>query len=538
MVSAKHVNLLLIFFTAITILSLWSLYIYRYAPIIVVVALGLIYIASKKITFDSEKISSTAIGIALLVAVLAAYPFFLNNFVDASADSAAHISSLAIGSTMPETYAPFSNLEYRYQIGFPLLAKLFIDLLPFVSSNFLVWFLGVIFAFLSAVLIYLISKEIFKSEKAGLIGLALFVGSKIVFQNMYWGQYTFMLASVFFLATFLAFYKKSKLAYLFFPMIIVSHPGVAFYSFIFFALWLIFFRDQKRITKLVLSGLFVLPSFFISYIHFLNNLGAEETIAITAEKIVANTIIFPLWVGLLIFIFVLIYLILNVLKVKQFMPSDKDEVRLAGFLLSVFVASFLFYVFFSSSGRIIGGRIIELSMFSGLFISVLVVNKFISSGLKISKFKIQFNHILVLIMLISLFLFFTSGQLDTLRNGSKITPEGVDFAYAFKEFDSSYEKTFFLIPGHGKIAEISQKIPYDVMSSWYLSYDKRIAADDPFYLELIERHEFAEKTREEKCISCLKQIDFYYLVSKEDYFSNELGLKKVFEFREYMVFSK
>ena len=516
---------LLVFFSISTIISLWSLYFFRFSPLIFVISLAVSFLVIKKVELKLPKISTSAILLCVLVAFLAAYPYFLiTPFVDASADPAAHISTLAIGNTMPETYAPFSELEYRYQIGFPLLAKMFIDLLPFVSSNFIVWGLGVLFAFISAVLIYLISKEIFKDEKYGLIGLALFIGSKIIFQNMYWGQYTFMLASVFFLACFLAFYKKSFLAFLFFPMIFIAHPGVAFYSLIFFILWVVVFKNFKEVFKLFLSGLLVLPAFFISYIHFLSNIGAEESAAFTIGSFFHNALIFPLWVGLLIFTLAIIAIIWVLVK--------KEFTKINIFFILVFIVSGLISVFFSATGRVMGGRIIELAMFSGLLLGVLLIKKLLGIHPKISK------HVLVFLFIISIALFFTSGQLNYLRSGSKITQDEIDFAYEFKNFDPEYKKTIFLIDHSTKVAELSQKIPFDVMSGWYLSYDKRIIGDDSFYSELVKNHKLAENVRHTQCIECIRNIDFYYIVTDNDYFSSTPGLEKIFEYPPYTVFSK
>ena len=527
MSSSKGVLFLLAFFAVATTLSMWSLYVYRFSALILATSIIISIYIVKKVNGSllSFGFSKAAVLLCLLVAFLAAYPYiFITPFADASADPASHISSLAVGAAMPQNYEPFSGFEYRYQIGFPVLAKMFIDLLAFVPSNTIVWFLGVVFAFLSSALVYLIAKELFHNEESGLIALALFLGSKIVFQNMYWGQYTFMLASVFFLATFLAFLRKSPLAYLFFPVIIAAHPGVAFYSVIFFALWAIVFRDFGETAKLFLSGLLALPSFFVSYVHFLSNAGAEETVALTLGGLVSNSLIFPLWIGALVFV-------LAIASISM-MLRKKDFGKMQVFLAMVFVVSSLAYLFTSSMGRVIGGRIVELSMFSGLFLSVQLVKGFIE------RKKSLFLPAVAAIAIVSLALFFTSGQLNHLRAGSKITQEEIGFAHAFKEFDPEYRQTMFLVNNHAKIAELSQKIPFDVMSDWYLSYDKRLTGNDPYLPEAETRHELAERARNGECVECIRQAEFHYVVSTEDYFSSELGFKKVFEYPPYMVFSR
>ncbi|HZX20493.1 MAG TPA: hypothetical protein VFF13_05760 [archaeon] len=524
--------MLLIFMGIATLISLWSLYIYRSAIIILIVSIVLAYFVHKKGFLDFGGISTAAFGMALLVAVLAAYPYlFVTPFVDASADPAAHISSLAIHETEPKTYAPFSELQYRYQIGFPLLAKMFIDILPFVSSNTIVWFLGVVFAFLSALLVYLLAKEIFSNEKAGMFALALFIGSKIVFQNMYWGQYTFILASVFFLATFLAFKKKSVLAYLFFPMMVASHPGVTFYALLFFMLWAVYFKEIKETFLLLLSGFIVLPVFFISYVNYIANVGAEPMVTLSFASLVSNAVVFAFWIGAFIFVLCIASLI--------YAWNNKKLFGMNMFLGIVFVVSGAATIFLNASGRILGGRVIELSMFTALLLAAYLLTQLIESRM-LEKFSFMkskaFASVFAIVLIVSLALFFSSGQLTHLRHGSKINNEQIEFAYAFKTFDSDYKKTLFLTENSAKIAEVSQKIPFDVLTDYYLSYDPKIAANDPFYQEFVRMHVLAEKARSEQCVECIAQADFEYIVTENDFFSSELSVKKVFEHGSYKVF--
>ncbi|MFH1391985.1 MAG: hypothetical protein ABIH20_06750 [Candidatus Diapherotrites archaeon] len=532
----KFLNVILfvlVFFSISTILSLWSLYIFRFAPLIFVISLILSYFVLKKFPVEMPQISISAIYIGLVIVILAAQPFlFITPFADASADPAAHIGSLAIGQTMPETYGKFSDLEYRYQIGFPLLAKMFIDLLSFVSSNLIVWLLGIVFVFLSAILIYLVSREFFSDEKAGLLAIMFFIGSKIVFQNLFWGQYTFLLASVFFLATFLAVLKKNPLAFLFFPLILIAHPGVALYAVIFFGIYFVFSRDFEQTAKLFLSGILGLPSLFITYIPMLANLGNEKAIPFLISNIPGNIIIFSLWIGLLIFAFAVLAILFIIIK-KKF---DKKNI----FLIAVFIVASGLSIYFVSIGRVLGGRVIELAMFSGLLLAVYAVLQIIRSELpkKISNERNLFLISFFLIFIFSIALFFTSNQLNTLKSGSKINAEGIDFAFAFKSFDPEYKKTLFLIEYRAKIAELSQKIPYDVNSGFYLSYAPMVSGDDPFYAELEKRHILAENARKNACVECIREAEVEYVVAKDDFFSEELGLKKVFEYKAYKVFSR
>ncbi|MCR4368893.1 MAG: hypothetical protein NUV67_03230 [archaeon] len=526
MISGRHINALLVFLSITTIISLWSLYLYRFAPVIIVAAAALTFIASKKIDFGKEAISPAALGIALLVALLAAYPFFLNNFVDASADPAAHISSLAIGATMPQTYAPFSQFEYRYQIGFPLLAKAFIDVFPFATSNAIIWFLGILFAFLQALLIYLAAKKFFAGEKAGLIAAALFVGSKIVFQNMYWGQYTFLMATVFFLAAALAFSGKSRLAWIYLPMAFISHPGVAFYALIFFALWAIINKDFPGTAKLFISGFLVIPAFFVSYIHFLTNIGAEQTAPLSPSLVGQAASTFPLWIGGLIFILAACSL--------WRIGTRKDYSKIDLVLASSFVVSALLFIFFAATGRVIAGRVIELAMLSGLLLSANTLKTFLDAR------KPLFVPAILAILLISLGLFFTSGQLSQLREGTKITSDEATFAHAFRGFDPEYKRTLFLLENGTKIAEVAQKIPVDVLSGWYLSYDPRIAGNDPYYEEAKRVHNLSQDAMSGNCPDCLEslnQLGFDYLVSRDGNAAGELGMKLVFEHNGYKVFA-
>ncbi|MEM4630214.1 MAG: hypothetical protein QXU92_01230 [Candidatus Diapherotrites archaeon] len=522
---------ILTLFSLITIVSLWSLYFYRNALIVIIIS-TIILLASKNLFCKhKDKASNKAISIALIISFLAAYPFLLlHPFVEASADPAAHISSLAIKETMPKNYLPFSELEYRYQIGFPLLAKTFIEIVPFIESQIIVWILGIIFVFLSSMLIYFLCKNIFNSEFAGLFGISLFIGSKIVFQNTYWGQYTFIMASTFFLATLLAVKKNSNLKYLFFPTIIITHPGVALYSVPFFIAHELLSKEFKETLKLLLTGFLAAPTFWITYRHFIENFGAEETKKITIETLKETLVAFPLWIGLLIFC-------LTIASIFFIFTKKMKQDNFTKILVWSFSISAILSIALVSSGRVLGGRIIELSMFSGLFLSVFFIMQITKSFEKKQNKEFE-NKLIIGIIAVSLILFFSSSQLSYLAKGSKITKEEIEFAFAFKKFDPEYKKTLFLLENNTKIAEVSNKIPFDVLTGWYLSYDKRISSNDPNIKIVKAKHELAEKIRLEKCVECIKEVEVEYIVTKEDFFSERLGLKKVFEYREYKVFSK
>lgn len=523
--AAKAALAVLSFFAVSTLLSLWSLYAYRHASLVLVLSVAALFLARKKLGFEGLRASPAALAMCLLVAFLAAYPYLLvTPGVDASADPAAHISSLALGSGVPQTYGIFSQMEYRYQVGFPLLAKMFIDLLYFVPDGAIVWFLGVLFSFASALLLYLVAKEIFAGdERLGLLAIALFIGSKIVFQNMYWGQYTFLMASAFFLAAFLTFLRGSKLALLFFPAIAMAHPGVFFYALLFFAAWAAWFRQPGRVFQLMASALLAAPAFIISYLPYLRNSGAEQASPLSVELAAGALAVFPPWVGLLVFC-----LAVASISVMLFRRSFQG---LRGFFASVFLVSSALSVVLSATGRILGSRVVELAMISGIFLALFLLHELLSARPRL------FMHFLAAVTLVSLVLFFSSGLLSELREGTKITPEETSFANAFRVFDPKYESTLFLLSSGGKVAEVSGKVPYDVMSLWYLSYDPRIAADDMFYPEAMRRHALSQAAIAAKCVQCVMGEDFRYLVAEAGVNAPD-SLAEVFRHGNYVVYAR
>ncbi len=524
--NGKALAFVLAFISIATLLSLWSLYFSRVSWAIAIISLAASFFAIRKYEIKLPQISMPAALLCILIAALSAYPYVLiHPFVDASADPAAHISSLAIGDKMPQTYEPFSKLGYRYQIGFPVFAKMLIDLLPAIPSNAIVWGLGALFALLSATLVYCITKHLW-GEKAGIVSLALFIGSKIVFQNMYWGQYTFMMASVFFLATFLAVENRSALAYIFFPSLVAAHPGVAFYAGIFFVLRGVIFSEFRATAILFLSGLLALPAIIVSYLPYISNFGAEAAHPLTVQSLAQSIAVFPPWIGLLVFA-------TGIFSFGGIVLSKKIG-KMELLLFSSFIISALLAVLLSATGRALGGRVIELSMFCALFISAGVIARMAESRPKF------FGHAVASIALVSLILFFSSSELTHLREGSKITPGETAFAYGFKKFDPEMKTALFLLEDGGKVAEIAEKIPYDAASQWYVSYDLRIAGNDPYYPQLLARHELAQRAVAGNCPACISQIlpEVDYVVARKNYPLEGLNLGKAFEYGDFAVFSK
>ncbi|MDO8428038.1 MAG: hypothetical protein Q7S92_02380 [Candidatus Diapherotrites archaeon] len=517
-----------IFLASASLASAWLGLIWRNSVFIFVISFGFTLLVLSKIKLP-ENPSKNAFLFAILTLILAGHPFLIiHPFYDASADPAASIVSLTIQEKIPATYAPYSNLPFTYELGFPLIAKIFIDFIPTIPAYGITWFLGLVFAFLQAIFVYFIGKKMFDSEKAGLIGIALFSVSKIVYQNMYWGQFPFMMATVFFLSFVFFFFEQHWLAGLFFPAIFLAHPGPAAYTILFIVLAAIFFKHTRAgILKVIPASLFALPAFFISYKPLIENTLSSAALTSNTANIPAYLAAIPPWVGLSFLTAVLTCV--WVVKTKKY----SQEIL---FWITCFISSLLLFVILglinSGSTSLLAGRLIEFVFFSAVFVTLSVF-------IHIPKLQTQFFKPLVLLILfLGLILFFTSTTLTHLRNGPRITPEEAEFAFAFKTFDPYLEKALILSQSNAKIAELANKIPYNIKSKWYLPYGVHQNQSSLAYEQINEEEETWKKIVEEQCIECINTISVRYIAVNTDFIDLNMPYPLVFEFKKFKVYQK
>ena len=110
------------------------------------------------------------------------------------------------------------------------------------------------------------------------------------------------------------------------------------------------------------------------------------------------------------------------------------------------------------------------------------------------------------------------------------------FAREFFSFDQSLEKTIFLSPNPGKMAEFSNKIPFNLYSSHTISQVALLYYDQDKFLELEEREKEWTQIINNSCVSCLENISARYIVVKNGYFNGQIDLSKVFSSGNFIVY--
>ena len=135
-------------------------------------------------------------------------------------------------------------------------------------------------------------------------------------------------------------------------------------------------------------------------------------------------------------------------------------------------------------------------------------------------FQSRFAIAVSLIVIVGLAGMLASSNLTHLREGSKINADEIAFAKDFKKLQPVPSRTVFLSDHGGKIAELSDQIPFDANQSWFLPNPLQIRRNEAFF-ELQRRSILSKKIMEENCADCipLKETDFVMLDTSKVTFS-------------------
>jgi hypothetical protein len=444
--------------------------------------------------------------LTVLLLALLLYPILLRGGVDGSADAVSAIATRLMDSKIPATYAPYSDIAYNYQIGFPLLARAVNDFLFFIPDHQIVWMLGALFSALLIPLVYWFCRAFNGSADTALVAAVLVFGTKLVFQDFYYGEYAWALATVLYLCALILWKKRNPLFLLLIPAILTVHPAIAL-NFLFFAAVLLVFGwlPLEFLVPAVLSGMLALPAFFYTYLPLLKNIaGGAGRDPFSLSSALNNVALVPPWIGTGLSIAFGIAFVLVVWR-KRTTP------RLP--VWPLFIAAFALVLFglFSGLGNVLPGRIIELVM-----LGVLVWTAFAwgTSDL-FSRYR---TPLLVGLLVLGLVSFQTASILVHLRTGSKITPNQVEFANEFREIDPTPQETIFLSTGAGKMAVLADKIPFDANTNFMISTAEFLVVKDAAWDEFKRRHAVQQEIRNSACVQCVLDLpDLKYAVIDPDY---------------------
>lgn len=482
----------------------------------IIIGFFLLWFFCSKELLGFLRIPRIALAVALIAFLMSIFSFvFITPFFAPSSDPVHVITirTLGLNEKIPSNYLPFSEFAFSYQFGFHLFAKIFTDFFWFAKDYQVLIVLGAIIIALEAIAFYWFSKVFVSSERNRLIAVALFIGAKIVFQNLYFGLHPWNFASVLFFVFVAMFHKKSKLSFVFFPVIFSVHPGVAVNMLAFFLFYLFFNSREtifffRHLPTLLLSA----PILLVSYVPLALGFFSSKQSFFSFEKLFSILQPLPLTLGLvplLFFAFSILFLLFR----KRFS-------RNIAFFSCVFAFSVLFYSYFSFGESNFASKVLELFTVSAILISVLALDFENLSKKLFSLFLLA----VVLFSVVSFFFF--SGYLSYLRAGDKIDWEEAEFAFAFEKIDSSLQNTLFLTDGGAKMAELSNKIPFNVKRDYFVAYpDFQAKHDNGLLLENEKAALF--KRIVNGCKECVYQTNAKYVVLNKNFVSFELDEEKL-----------
>ncbi len=515
----------LIFISVSILLSLWLGYFWRNSVFIFIVSAISSYLIYKKFHFNLE-IKPRIFALALAMFALCIYSVFLiTPYYSASIDSGQITITRLLAEKIPLTYAPYSDVAFSYYVAYHSLVKMFSDLIPIIPDYLWYALLGAAIAAIELLAIYLFTREFFRNEHAGEIAAILFISTRIVFQNFFWGMHPMILGMAFALLAATMYLKRNKLAYLFFPIAIAAHLASALIAVIFILALLLregLKEAGRKLTQFVFSALLAIPSLAMPIMVYITNSFAlpKTSSAATPQLLIEALRFVPLWIGIVASAAFIIALILIFHNRKKFLDAN------AKFLLKLFSFTILLYAV-SALGFMFKDR------HPNLIILITIVVVLFAVG-AISKLKFaQGRYFKIALLIICLASFFSSSLIMELQKGEeKISYSGYQFARAFYEFDPSLQKTLFLTKDSLAQAMYSNKIPFDVYA--YFPRDTFGAFNtDQVLQNKAWRIMMINKTKqdyiiENKCIECIRELvreqNIKYVVITKDFYASASGL--------------
>lgn len=522
----KRVGTLAILFVCFAalcmLISLWIGNWFLLSVPVLVVSLALAFFLAWRfpIKLDTPPV---VLGLVVLMLVLTAYPLILvHPFFPASSD-VLHVTHIRIlDEKIPDTYAPYSDIRFTYQIGFALFSNALADLFGFVPDYILVWLLGVVFSGLIVLFCYWLVFEITGNPKAALVSAVLVFGSKFIFTNFYFGVFPLVSGFAFFLATVLLFEKKNPVSLLLFPATVVLHPFTGVLLAVFLAFWTIRKKVWSDGFRHLLALVLALPALLVTYLTVFSNATAVGLQFDFSLLVKALVLVVP-WLGVVSF--------------GMFVASiiwARGKPKTDSFLLFALFLGVLSILFFSLGLHHADKFFWLLSLFAvlcGGFLFSTRLWEHLEKRFGSNAFKVV-SAVLLVLCLAS---FFLSGELVRGRSGSKATVEGEAFAMAFKQFDPSLKTVVFLAKGGGWIAALSEKIPFDVRADHFVQDSELQVSLDSAWETVAARHAL-QKRIESDCTECVLQTNADYLVVNQNEFGFDFDWPIVFEHGSFRVY--
>ncbi|MEM0360270.1 MAG: hypothetical protein QXK06_02950 [Candidatus Diapherotrites archaeon] len=516
----------LIFVCVSILVSYWMGFAFLSIPVVVGISLPVSFFLWKKFSLPSEKIPLPVLFSALLVAAICAFPLLLVTPYYMGSNDAFHtitLRTLSMAGRIPETYAPYSGVSFTYQIGFHLFAKILTGLFFFVEDFLVLWAFGVLLAAIEAILVFLVSRELFKSDSTAIWASILFIGAKTTYINMYFGMFPRMLGSCLILFFFYLFLKKNKLAFLVVPAMLMVHIAWTINGVLLLLVFVAFNKDRFfDMLKTVPFAALAFPAFLMNLkiytAHFSRILiGKTTSISnpIQSINMLSFTFAYLLSMGWAI------GLLFGTAFVYSIIKKRVNKIMLFSF--SVFLAGSLMYYFAALAGLTIENELPWLFTLGAIFFTSITLD-----GVQIKAKNLKFVKIIIVLLL--LFGFATSSYVTARISGSKISRDEAAFAFKFKEFDPELKTVVFLGMASAKTAELSNKIPFNAGQGWFLPFDERLVVHDKAYYDELQKIQVQKKIVEEKCAECVLDLNVDYAAINTENFPALPGRKPVLEY--------
>ena len=517
----KAILYFFVFAAVSIILSLWLGLFFLNTPLILITSFLILYFLIKSIPAEIGTVPGEILLLVFIVALLCMHPLLLIHPFYPASNDAFHtimVRVLQMNGKIPQTFKPYSGISFTYNFGFHLFAKLFTDIFSFIPDYLVLWLLGALFAAVQVILIYIFSKELFNSERVGLYSSFLFIGTKMIYQEMFFGIWPRLLAMDLFLLYFIFFLRKNKLCLLFLPALAAVHAGIFFNAAVFSFVYILFNRSKfipmlRTLPALILA----LPSFIIVYsVSFVGLFAKSEFIIMQPTFLVKELMSVALWLGWVPLVVTALGFFWMLYKKKY---SRKKLFALAVLFVFVIIYFYLFLKQYPSGNVPMEFAGLGAVLFAGLTLSEI---HFTSANVK--------KWVKALIVVLCLLAFFSSGYLAKYRLGSKITPEQAQFAFNFRQYDPALSGVLFLTTGSSKIAEFSNKIPFDVTRGFFLPAVKHIVWHNKAWHMVLHRKELRKHILQTRCTKCIYDLNVKYVVIDEAYFPVELKQRPVLEY--------
>ncbi|VVB99064.1 Uncharacterised protein [uncultured archaeon] len=526
---SKAVFFLLVFFPALMVVSGFSGFFWLNSYFCLAASVVISFFAFGKLWREDFALPKEAFVLALLLAALLSYPVLLiTPFFPASADSAVSMTVSLLGEKIPLDYRPYFPLNFSYQIGFPLIVNAFSDVFPAMPVYLWAWLIGVVAGVLQLFGVWAFSRELFRSEKAGLVAGFLFFGTKLVFENLYNGEYSWLMATAFMLFAFCFLLKKSPMPLLLLPAIFFLNPAAAFNCVVFLAV-IFLFLERFSILPLGLSLAASAPALYLNYAPIAFNIIAGNTkqpfdVSTGPYNFFNAAVILPPWIGVVPSV---VFFALG----AYFAAARSEFSKTEKMLLVSLCAGIALYFALGFMGVMLSGKVVEVALLSVLFLAASFVLRLNLGGRKLAAS-------LGILLLLSLFFFSTSSILNHYRQGSKISHEESEFSVAFREFDPSLSSVLVISQGSGKISEFANKVSYSPASSHGMSHVRMLYYSGADYAEMMGRMEKQKEIVAGGCFECIRNAPVKYVAANSDYFRGKLDYPVLFTYKKFTVYLK